>query len=136
MPSKRGFAAVGAFLIFGSLMATLAGTTLACPGTAVDRIWDLNPRAYRELAPYGRMVGIPFLLLGATMAVTVVGWFKRRQWGWRLAVGIIATQILGDIANIISGRMVEGLIGATLAGALLTYLFAAPIRTGFQKRSR
>ena len=89
-------------------MASLAGTTLVWPGSALDRIWNLNPRAHEELAPFGRVVGIPFLLLGATLAVASLGWFKRRRWGWRLAVAIIATQVLGNLVNIYRGDLLRG----------------------------
>src|SRR5271165_5589953 len=99
-PNLRGIIAVGMFLIFGAAMASLAGATLVLPGGALDSIWNLNPRAHEELAPFGRVVGIPFLLLGATLAVASLGWFKRRRWGWRLTVAIIATQVLGDLVSI------------------------------------
>ena len=46
-------------------MASLAGLTLAFPGTAMDRIWILNSRAYQQLAPLGKEVGIPVPLLAA-----------------------------------------------------------------------
>ncbi len=97
-------------------MASLAGTTLVWPGSALDRIWNLNPRAHDELVPFGRVVGIPFLLLGATLAVASLGWFKRRRWGWRLAVAIIATQVLGDLVNIFRGDPLRGGIGFLIAG--------------------
>ncbi len=58
---------VGIFLLFGTVTAFLAGTTLVWRGTALDHAWALNPRAHRELAPLGWMIGIPFLLLGATL---------------------------------------------------------------------
>jgi hypothetical protein len=101
---------------------------LARPGSALDRIWNLNPRAHEELAPFGRVVGIPFLLLGATLAVASLGWFKRRRWGWQLAVAIIATQVLGDLVNIFRGDLLRGGIGFLIAGALLSYLLSAPQR--------
>src|SRR5207253_3853397 len=68
-------------------------------GAILDRRWALNAPAYRQLAPFGKTVGIPLLLLGGTMAVAGTAWFKRRLWGWRLVVAIIATQVLGDLVN-------------------------------------
>jgi hypothetical protein len=128
--SPRGMTAIGIFLLFGAVIASLAGMTLVWRGTALDRMWTVNPRAYKELAPFGKAVGIPFLLLGFTLAVAGMGWFKRRLWGWRLAVGIIASQVLGDLVNMFLGRAVEGGIGVTIAGALLLYLSLACRRTG------
>ena len=132
-PNPRGITAVGIFLVFGAAMASLAGTTLVWPGSALDRIWNLNPRAHEELAPFGRVVGIPFLLLGATLAVASLGWFKRRRWGWQLAVAIIATQVLGDLVNIFRGNLLRGGIGFLIAGALLSYLLHPRLRSAFAR---
>jgi len=96
-------------------------------------MWALNPRAYDGLAPFGRVAGIAFLLFGVTLAVGATGWFKRCIWGWRLAVAIIATQVLGDLVNVVLGHMVEGGIGATIAGALLFYLLQYPVRSAFAR---
>ena len=85
-------------------MASCAGLTLALPGTPLARIWILNPRVYKQLAPLDKEVGVLFLLLAAALA----GWFKRRVWGWRLAIAIIATQIAPDLVNTFSGHMIEG----------------------------
>jgi hypothetical protein len=92
--SPKGIIAVGIFLFFAAMMASLAGTTLVWRDSILDRVWAINAPAYARLAPLGKTVGIPFLLLGATLAVAGAGWFKRRLWGWRLAVAIIATQTL------------------------------------------
>ena len=128
----RGLTAMGIFLVFGAVVATLAGTSLRWPRTYLDDIWILNPRAHRELAPYGPVVGLLFLLLGATLAVAAAGWFKRKAWGWWLAVAVIATQVLGDLLNAFSGRVVEGAIGVTIAGLLLFYLTRPQVRAAFK----
>jgi hypothetical protein len=57
-PKPLGFTAIGVFLFFGAVMASLAATTLLWRGTALDRVWDLNPTAYKQLAPLGGTVGI------------------------------------------------------------------------------
>jgi hypothetical protein len=129
--SSRGMAAIGIFLLFGAVTAFLGGTSLVWHGTRLERIWALNPRAYRELAPLGKAVGISFLLLSVALIVAAVGWFKRRVWGWRLTVAIIATQVLGDLVNMIRGHVVEGGIGVVIAGGLLVYLLRANVRNTF-----
>jgi hypothetical protein len=124
--------AMGIFLLFGSLMACVAGTALVWRGTVLDRLWELNPRAYKELAPLGKVVGVPFVLLGVTLAVAGVGWFRHRVWGWRLAVAIIAAEILGNLVNAFRGRVVEGAVGVTIAGGLFLYLLRPTVRAVFE----
>ena len=128
-----GIRAMGIFLIFGASMASLAGIALVWQGTALDRMWALNPRAYNELVPFGKAAGVAFILFGLILAVAAIGWFKRRLWGWRLAVAIIAVQVLGDVANVFLGRRVEGASGAIIAGALVVYLFQDPVRSAFER---
>lgn len=124
--------AVGVFLVFGACMAALAGTTLALPGTALDRVWILNKAAYRQLSSAGSPVGALFFLLRATLATACVGWFKRRVWGWGLAVGVISMQLAGDLVNLVRGDYLRGGAGFTIAGALLLYLLRPRVRAMFQ----
>jgi hypothetical protein len=56
--SLGGVTAIGIFLLFGTITAFLAGTTLAQPGTFLDCAWALNPSANDELAPMGKTVGL------------------------------------------------------------------------------
>ena len=132
VPSPPGMTAMGVFLFFGAAMASLAGTTLLRPGTALDRAWRLNPRAFRELAPLGWMVGIPFLLLSAALFAAGIGWFRRRLWGWWLAVALIAAQVLGNIVNLFLGRIAEGATGFVISGALLVYLLLPRVKNVFR----
>jgi hypothetical protein len=130
-PEPSGLAAVGIFLFFGATMARLAAITLLWRGTSLDRIWSLNPTAYRQLAPLGRSVGGLFLLLGLALATAGIGWFRRRLWGWSLAVAIIAIQVVGDVINCIRGDWLHGGIGVVIAGALLLFLLRSTVRKAF-----
>ena len=130
-PKPRGFTAIGVFLFFGAVMATLAATSLLRRGTPLDRLWALNPTAYNQLAPLGGIVGIFFLALAATLMTAGIGWFRRRLWGWRLAVAIIATQVLGDFVNCVRGDWLRGGTGVIIAGVLLLFLFKPRIRAAF-----
>jgi hypothetical protein len=126
-----GFTAIGIFLFFGAIMAGLAATTLLWRGTVLDRIWDLNPTAYRQLVPLTGTVGILFVMLGAALTAAGIGWFQRRLWGWRLAVLIIAIQLLGDVVKCIRGDLLRGGTGVIIAGALLLFLLQEKVRATF-----
>ena len=123
---------MGVFLFFGAVMASLAAITLLCRGTALDRVWALNPTAYEQLSPLGRIVGILFMVLGAALLTAGIGWFRRRRWGWRLAFVIIATQVLGDVINCVRGDWLRGGTGVVIAGALLLFLLQPKVRAGFE----
>jgi hypothetical protein len=112
-------------------MAGLAAITLLWRGTPLDRLWVLNSMAYKRLAPLGCTVGILFLLLGAALTTAGMGWFRRRPWGWRLAVVIIATQVVGDLVNCVRGDLLRGGTGIIIAGALLLFLLRPKIRDSF-----
>ncbi len=131
----RGLTAVGIFLFFGAAMASLAGITLVWPDTVLDKIWVLNPRGLQQLAPFGKAVGIPFLMLSGILAAAGVGWFRRRLWGWRLSVAIIAIQVLGDLINCLRGDYLRGGVGVVIAGALLVYLLRPIIRGSFEGKA-
>ncbi len=130
-PKTPGFTAIGIFLFFGAIMSSLAAVTLLWRGTALDRVWALNPGAYQQLAPLGGLIGILFLLLGAALAIAGIGWFRQRLWGWRLAVVIVATQVLGDVVNCVRGDSLRGGTGAIIAGALLLFLLRPGTRAAF-----
>ena len=132
----KSFIAFGVFLGFATCMAGLAGTSLAFPGTLLDGMWRLNPLAYRQLSPLGRWMGLAFLLFAGLLMVTAIGWFRRRRWSWRLSLAIIATQIAGDIGNIVTGRVMEGVFGVTVASLLLLWLCSSPVKAAFPQRDR
>jgi hypothetical protein len=78
---QRGFTAIGIVLFFGAVMAGLAAITFLSPGALLDRVWVLNPIAYKRLAPLGDKVGILFVLLGVAVTMAGIGWFRRSLWG-------------------------------------------------------
>jgi len=126
-----GFTAIGVFLYAAAATTTFAATTLLGPGTPLDRVWALNPNAYKQLAPLRLIFGIVFLLLAAALITGGIGWFRRRRWGWRIATAIIATQVLGDAVNCIRGDWLRGVVGVVIAGALLLFLLRRRVRGAF-----
>jgi hypothetical protein len=130
-PHGPVFTAIGILLFFGAIMASLAATTLLWRGTPLDRAWALNPRAYKQLAPLGATIGVLFLLLAATLTAAGIGWYRRRLWGWSLAVVILGAQVLGAALNCLRGEFLRGGAGVLIAGALLLFVLRPRIRARF-----
>ena len=51
--------------------------------------------------------------------------------GWRLSVVIVATQVVGDLANTFVGSVVRGGTGFAIASAVLIYLLSGKVRAAF-----
>ena len=80
----------------------------------------------------GPIAGIGFLLLAAIMAITSVGCFAAKMWGWRLAVVVISINALADGARALTGEILEGLVGLFIAGGIVWILFRPRIRRSFR----
>jgi|SRR6185312_13928923 len=128
-----GFTAFGILLVFGAVMAMLAALTFLLPGTPLDMAWRLNPAAHRQFADVGRPAGILFLDISVVLAIASVGWFRRRRWGYWLAVVLIGIQVIGNMGNMVLGQAVRGLVGAAISLALLVYLLSPRIRDHFRR---
>ena len=125
---------MGVFLFFGATMACFAGTTLLWRGTALDRAWELNPKAYAELSTFARWISLPFFMLSAAMLVAGIGWFRRRLWAWRLTVGMMAAHLVGDLVNVIRGAVLEGAIGLFAVGVVLAWMLRNSVKKEFDAR--
>src|SRR4051812_25221181 len=112
-------------------MATIVGFTLAFPGTALDKMWALNPRGYAGLRPLAPTVGYAFFTMTLLLGSAAYGWFHGRWWGWWLTVLIIGFQLLGDVINILRGDLLRGATGLVIAGALLAYLLNGNVQRVF-----
>ena len=123
--------AIGIFWFFGAVMAAYACVTLLWPGTALDRLWNLNVSTHVQLLLMGRAIGFLFLVLGAALLATGIGWSKRRAWGWTLGVILLATQVTGDLASAAMGEYLRGGVGVVVAGSLLFYLFRPNVKHVF-----
>jgi len=129
--STTGLIAFGAFLYFAAFMAALAAFLLLFPGTSLDRLWALNPRAHTDLAALGKWVAVAFLFLSALAVYTAILWFHRRRRAWRIAVVILSVEVFGNIINFYRGDRLRGLVGFCIAFLLLAYLLSRRVRDAF-----
>lgn len=128
--APTGLTAFGVFLCFAASMALLAAFLLAFPGTSLDRLWALNPRAHRQLGSLGPWIAGAFLFLAALLAYTAAHWFRRRVLGWRLAVVIIAAQWFSDAASTLRGDF-RSIAGLVIASLLLFFLLSHRVKSAF-----
>lgn len=105
---------------------------LLVPGPWADPIWRLKPSAQGDFRVLGMAGPLLMLFVSGACAGAAVGLWRAERWGYWLAVGILATNLLGDVANGVLRHDWRTLIGVPIGGAILLYLARSDIRNRFQ----
>mgnify|MGYP001355565148 CR=1 FL=1 len=134
-PRSVGLTLLSLLFVIGSFMALLALLGLLFPGGALEPIWRLNRYAQVALMEL-RWWGIALMLVVATAcALAAVGVWIRAPWGHRLALTILAVNLLGDLSNAVLRGDLRTLIGIPIGGAIIWYLVNPRTRSQFEFRS-
>src|SRR5262245_48327807 len=131
MNRPPGIAAFSVFSFVGAVVAGVAAISLAFPGTPLEPMWQLNPRGHQGLV---RMHGWAVILLAGVSGmcgITGIGLWRRRRWGYAIAVAGLSIHLVGDIFSVVSGTEPRAIIGIPIVRALLLYLSRAHIRSAF-----
>ena len=130
-PRSVGLTLLSLLFVIGSFMALLALLGLLVPGGALEPIWRLNRYAQVALMEL-RWWGIGLMLVVATVcALAAVGVWIRAPWGHRLALTILAVNLLGDVSNAVLRGDLRTLIGIPIGGAIIWYLVNPRTRAQF-----
>jgi len=126
-----GIAALSVFFGFGAAMAGIAAASLVFPGTFLDPMWRLNPRARTAFDALG--IGAPLLLAVVSLAcgLACAGLWRHRRWGYWMAVAVLGFNLAGDLVNTIAGVEPRAAIGIPITAALLLYLSTRRVRGWF-----
>ena len=123
--------ALSGFFAFGMLISSTSAVSLALPGSRLEPMWRLNPEARQAFGRLGPWA-VPLLLtVAATCAGSALGLRRERRWGHRLAVGVLAVNLVGDLLNAVVRGDRRTLVGLPIGGAMLTYLLSRRIRDRF-----
>jgi len=133
--SERRTAGVTALAVFfgtGAAIAFVAAVSLASPGGWLEPIWRLNPRARAAFAGLGPWASVMLAVVGLACLAASIGLARRRKWGHRIAIALVATNLVGDSVNAAFGIEPRAIIGIPIAVALLAYLLSASVRGEFR----
>jgi len=132
-PRPIGLTALSIFFLFGACASFLSFVSLFWPGSFLEPMWRLNPRAR---VAFGGMGMWAVVLMGAVCAACVtaaVGLWRGARWGYRLAFALLAINLLGDITNAVTGTEPRAALGIPIALALLAYLLSRRVRRFFAR---
>jgi hypothetical protein len=126
-----GVTALSFFFLFGALMSLIASVSLFFRGSFIDKLWRLNPHAYEGLSRLGIWASVLLFVVSFGCAGAAIGLWRRRRWGHLLALIIISINLVGDLANAVTGAEPRAIVGVPIAGAILWYLLSRQVRGFF-----
>ncbi|MGB9179409.1 MAG: hypothetical protein WCB68_09195 [Pyrinomonadaceae bacterium] len=127
----KGITALSIFFLFGATMSFIASVSLLFPGSFLEPIWRLNPRAREGFTVMGVWAGVLMLTVCVACASAAMGLWRGARWGYWLAWIILAINMLGDIANVLLGTEPRAAIGIPIVIAILVYLMSKRVRRFF-----
>jgi hypothetical protein len=69
-------------------------------------------------------------------AAAAIGLWRGAKWGYWLAVGLILTNLLGNLINVALGTEPRAIAGVPIAAALLAYLIVSKTVGDFFSKSK
>lgn len=127
-----GITALSVFFAAGALISFTSCVSLLFPGSFLEPMWRLNPRA-REA--FTGMSGYAILLLStvsAACASASVGLWRGKRWGYLIALALFIFNLIGDITNVLLGVEPRAIIGIPIVALLLWYLSTQNVRRYFE----
>jgi multisubunit Na+/H+ antiporter MnhF subunit len=126
-----GITALSIFFLFGATASFLSFVSLLFPGSFLEPMWQLNPRAREGFAGLGVWaVGLMFVVCVACSSAAV-GLWRGSRWGYWLAVSLLTINLLGDTANVILGTEPRAVIGIPIVIAVIAFLMSGRVRRFF-----
>ena len=126
-----GIIALTLLFLFGTVASFVSFVALVFPGSFLEPIWKLNPRAHEGFATMGRWAIVLMSVVCVACALTAVGLWRGARWGYWLAVVMLALNLLGDVANVLVGTERKALLGIPIVVVILIYLASRRVRGFF-----
>jgi|SRR6266853_1212818 len=130
-----GITALSIFFSFGALISFTVFVSLLFPGSFLEPMWRLNPRAREAFASVGAWAVVLMFAVCVSCALAALGLWRGARWGYRLALALLVINMLGDIANVILGTEPGAVVGVPIIIAILTYLMSRRVRRFFRRES-
>jgi len=110
------------FFAGGALICLVTMLALAFPGGFLEPIWRLKPDALVEFQKIGSASVALMAVVGAACGLAAAGLARNAEWGRRLAIGVLAVNLVGDSLNALLRHDPRTLMGLPIGGLMIFYL--------------
>lgn len=128
-----GITALSVFFSLGALISFTVFISLLFPGSFLEPIWRLNPRAREAFASVGAWAIVLMCAVCMGCAMAAVGLWRGARWGYWVALALLVINMLGDIINVILGTEPEAVVGVPVVVLILTYMASRRVRRFFRR---
>jgi hypothetical protein len=112
----------------------IASISLLLPNGFLELVWRLNPRAHENLSGLSLWAVLILSTVSMCCAAAAIGLWRGSRWGHWLAVGLILTNLLGNVTNVVLGTEPRAIVGVPITASLLAYLIVSKkVREFFSK---
>lgn len=129
----RTITALSIFFLVGAVLSFTSSVSLLFPGSFLESMWRLNPRAHDSLTRIGPWAVVLLFAVSVSCATAAIGLWRGSRWGHRVAVSLIVINLVADVANVISGTEPRAIVGVPVAAAILAYLMRGRVRQFFKQ---
>lgn len=127
-----GVIALSGLFLFGTIASFISSVGLFFPGSFLERMWVLNPRAHEGLSGMGASAVILMSVVSVGCACTAVGLWRGARWGYWLAIALLTINLLGDILNVVMGTEPRAAVGMPIVIAIFAWLRTKRVRQFFR----
>ena len=113
----------------------IAAETLLFPGSLLDPMWRLNPKALEKFDRLGFWSIMLVAAVSLACGACAFGLWKGARWGRPADLGLLAINLMGDFLSALFGAEPRALVGVPIAGALIAYLMTGRVRLFFTRRT-
>ena len=128
-----GITLLASFSVLAGIISITSAASLLAPGSWLEPMWSVNPRARAAFTSMGPWAAVLLTIVSVSCFASAVGLWRRRLWGYRLAIAALAVNMTGDLINGLA-RDPRSLVGVPIVSALLVYLLRPAIRKSFRRR--
>lgn len=128
-----GITLLSIFFSLGAVISFTVFISLIFPGSFLEPIWRLNPRAHEAFASVGAWGVVLMFTVCVSCAMAAVGLWRGARWGYWLTLTLLVFNMIGDIANVMLGTEPGAIVGVPIVIVILTYLASRRVRRCFRR---
>ncbi len=126
-----GITALSIFFWAGAVISFIAAVSLLFPGSFLEPLWKLNPRAREGFVGIGAWAILLMSAVCVACAMAAAGLWRGSRWGYLLAFILLIINLIGDIANVLLGTEPRAAVGIPIVLTILAFLVSRRVRRFF-----